>query len=83
MTLGPKMKEYLAAAAKVGRERGEIFPLEDVNGCVQWEDMECDRIAAALEKEGLLSRLPNGEAILTTAGIRMAESLYEGGSHST
>jgi Mn-dependent DtxR family transcriptional regulator len=75
MTLGPKMKEYLAAAAKVGRKRGEIFALEDVNHCIRWESMECERIAAALEKEGLLSRLPDGEAILTTAGMRLAESL--------
>jgi predicted transcriptional regulator of viral defense system len=75
MNLGPKMKEYLAAAAKVGRKRGEIFALDDVDHWVQWESAECERIAAALEKEGLLSRLPNGEAILTTAGMRLAESL--------
>ena len=75
MTLGSKMKEYLAAAAKVGRADGEIFALEEVNHWVHWDSLECERIAAALEKEGLLNRLPNGEAILTTAGMRLAESL--------
>ena len=73
MILGPKMMEYLAAAAKVDRKRGQIFSLDDVNHGLQWESVECDRIAARLEKEGLLNRLPNGEAILTTAGMKLLE----------
>jgi Mn-dependent DtxR family transcriptional regulator len=75
MTFGPKLKEYLAAAAKIGRRQGQIFDLEEVGRLLQWERIECERVTSRLEKEGLLNRLPDGEAILTTAGTKFAEEI--------
>jgi len=52
--------------------------LEDVCHCLQWDRAACDDIATRLEKEGLLNRLPNDQAILTSAGMKLAAELPGG-----
>jgi hypothetical protein len=66
------MQEFLVAATRATDADGRIFRLDDICGSLDWECIDCDRVAALLEKEGLLNRLPDGKAILTTAGVQAA-----------
>jgi hypothetical protein len=76
MSSPEKMREFLVAAMKAADGHGRVFRIEDAFGWLeQWDRTDCDRLAALLEKDGLLNRLPNGEAILTTAGFNAASEL--------
>ena len=78
MSTRAKLETYLAATTKVSRVPGRVFSLSDVCDSLNWERAECDTVATQLEKAGLLNRLPNDQAILTSAGMkRMTESADE------
>jgi hypothetical protein len=67
-----RMQEFLVAATRATDGDGRVFRLDHICGSLEWEHADCQRVAALLEKEGLLNRLPDGEAILTTAGVQAA-----------
>jgi hypothetical protein len=67
------MRQFLAAATRATDGDGKIFQLDQVCGRLRWGRDECERTATLLEKQGWLNRLPEGEAILTTAGINAAK----------
>ena len=75
MSTREKMEAYLAATTKVTRVAGRTFSLVDLRHCLQWERAECETLTTQLEKAGLLNRLPNDEAILTSAGRKHLEEL--------
>jgi hypothetical protein len=75
MSTRDKIEAYFAATTKVTRVAGRVFNLSDLRHCLQWERAECDMLTTHLEKAGLLNRLPNDEAILTTAGRKRVEEL--------
>lgn len=67
-----RIEQFLAALAHVSHARGRIFRIDDVCHWLQWDRAECDRVAGLMEKDGLLNRLPDGGAILTSAGLQRA-----------
>jgi hypothetical protein len=65
-----KMEQFLDAIPRAIYNVSRVFRTSDVCHWLQWDHDECDRVTGLLEKAGLLNRLPNGEAILTSAGLR-------------
>ncbi len=67
-----KTMDFLAAAIQVSRGQSAIFRMQEACYYLKWSRTECDEVAARLEKDGLINRMPNDEAILTSAGRAIA-----------
>jgi Mn-dependent DtxR family transcriptional regulator len=78
MSAQRKIEAYLAATMKVSKVPGRVFSLADVCLSLQWDWATCDEVSTQLEKAGLLNRLPNDQAILTSAGMRRVSDLSNG-----
>ena len=75
MDLLDRHKRFLVAALGAAWKENKAFNVRVVGSWLKFADAESDEIARMLEKANLIKSLPNGEAILTSAGRELAEGL--------
>ena len=70
-----RQREFLAAAHLASWRTARVFSASIVCQWLDAGDAECRELLRWAEKDGLLSRLPGDEAILTSAGRAAAGDL--------
>jgi Mn-dependent DtxR family transcriptional regulator len=75
MELTDRQKNWLMAAAMASWRQGSVFNRVMVRDWLRLSVEIGDEVVRTMEKEGLVSLLPNDEAILTDKGRKVAETL--------
>lgn len=75
IALSPLQRDFLLVVHTTSLKRGRVFDAPRVCERLRIADVLCTDLFAWGEKQELLKRLPNGEAILTDAGMALGAKL--------